>query len=60
MGREEHSKELLTVREASRLLNVHTNTLRGWTEQGVLKAHRVGPRRDRRFKRDDVMALLRK
>jgi excisionase family DNA binding protein len=58
MGRDDSRKDLLTIREASRLLNVHSNTLRGWTEQGVIKAQRVGPRRDRRFKRRDVEALL--
>jgi len=53
-------KDLLTLREASRLLNVHKNTLRGWTEQGILKAERVGTRRDRRFRREDIAALLKK
>jgi len=34
---------------ASRLLNIHINTLRRWTNKGMLESYRVGPRRDRRL-----------
>ena len=60
MGKDESKETLITIREASRLLNVHSNTLRGWTNQGVLKAHRINSRGDRRFKREDITALLKK
>ena len=49
---------MLTVREVSRLLHVHNNTLRRWTDQGIVKAYRIGPRRDRRFRAEDVALLL--
>ena len=49
---------MLTVREVSQLLHVHSNTLRRWTDQGILKAYRIGPRRDRRFRAEDVALLL--
>jgi len=49
---------MLTVREVSQLLHVHSNTLRRWTEQGVIKAYRIGPRGDRRFRAEDVAVLL--
>jgi excisionase family DNA binding protein len=49
---------LLRVSEAARLLYVHTNTLRRWTEQGIIKAYRIGPRGDRRFKAEDINVLL--
>ncbi|MEE8374104.1 MAG: excisionase family DNA-binding protein [Dehalococcoidia bacterium] len=49
---------LLTVREAGRLLNVADYTLRRWDAQGTLKAYRIGPRGDRRFRQEDVAALL--
>ena len=58
MVRNDSTKSMLTIREASRLLNVHSNTLRRWAEQGIVKAYRVGPRGDRRFRREDVSALL--
>ena len=49
---------MLTVREVSKLLHVHSNTLRRWTDQGVIKSYRIGPRGDRRFKPEDVALLL--
>ena len=54
----ESPKAMLTIREASRLLNVHANTLRRWSEQGIVKSYRIGPRGDRRFRQEDVAALL--
>ena len=57
-GRRGPPKELLTSGEAAALLRVHPNTVRRWVERGILKAYRVGPRRDRRFLRDDVLRLL--
>lgn len=50
--------ELLTIQEASDLLNVHPNTLRQWDKKGILKAVRFGERRDRRYKKEDVMKLI--
>jgi excisionase family DNA binding protein len=44
----------LTTGDVARLLNVHTNTVRRWSRSGLLKTYRVGPRRDRRFKKEDV------
>ena len=50
--------ELLTMKETCELLKVHANTLRQWDKNGVLKAVRFGTRRDRRYKKEDVIALL--
>jgi excisionase family DNA binding protein len=49
---------MLTVREVSSLLHIHPNTLRWWTDQGILKAYRLGPRGDRRFKQEDITIFL--
>jgi excisionase family DNA binding protein len=49
---------MLTVREVSQLLHVHCGTLRRWTEQGVIKAYRIGPRGDRRFRPEDIAVLF--
>ncbi len=49
---------MLTVQEVSQLLRVHGNTLRRWTRQGIIKAYRIGPRGDRRFRPEDVALLL--
>jgi excisionase family DNA binding protein len=49
---------LLTLREACRLLNVHSNTLRRWSAMGLIPAYRVGPSHHRRFKAEDISALV--
>ena len=50
-------KRLLTTSEVAKLLYIHINTVRRWSDQGILKPYRIGPRGDRRFLRDDVMSL---
>ena len=49
---------MLTTSEVARLLNVHINTVRRWSNQGVLKAYRIGSRGDRRFRQEDVSTFL--
>ena len=51
---------ILTLKQACGLLNVHPNTLRNWDNRGVLKALRFGSRGDRRYHKEDVLRLLRK
>ena len=51
-------KEYLRVSEASKMLGVHANTLRNWDTQNILKPVRIGPRKERRYKREDVIKLL--
>ena len=48
----------LTSRELARMLNVHINTVRRWSDQGTLKAYRFGPRGDRRFSKESVAQFL--
>lgn len=52
------ANKLLRVKEVSEMLGVHENTIREWERQGILKGVRVGPRRDRRFREEDVKALM--
>ena len=49
---------MLTVREVSQILHVHSNTLRRWSDLGLIKAYRIGPRGDRRFKLEDITLML--
>ena len=51
---------LLTVTEVARILHVHPNTVRLWSKIGVIKAYRIGKRRDYRFHMSDIEAFLRK
>lgn len=48
---------MLTTGEVARLFKVHTNTVRQWSNQGIIKAYRIGPRGERRFRREDVAVL---
>jgi len=61
MAKAAHKREpsaLLTVGETCRLLHIHPNTARRWTDEGKLKAYRLGVRQDRRFNPEDVASLL--
>jgi excisionase family DNA binding protein len=51
---------LLTTAEAAELLNIHVNTVRRWSNKGMLETYRIGSRGDRRLRRGDVDKLLRK
>lgn len=53
------SSDLLMMSQVSTLLNVHPNTLRSWDSDGTLPAIRFGKRGDRRYKKEDVMKLIR-
>jgi excisionase family DNA binding protein len=52
--RESQIEPMLTTSEVARILNVHINTVRRWSNQGSLKSYRIGSRGDRRFRKDDV------
>ena len=45
---------MLTTSEVARILSVHINTVRRWSNQGVLRSYRIGSRGDRRFKKQDI------
>lgn len=50
-------QKLFTIKQASAILNVHPNTLRNWDRSGYLKAIRVGPRKERRYRQSDITHL---
>ena len=50
-------EELLTLKQAAKILSARTQTLRRWDKQGILKAVRVGTRKgvgDRRYRKKDI------
>ena len=49
---------MLTVREVAQLLHIHTNTVRRWSDRGIIKAYRITSRGDRRFRREDISHFL--
>jgi len=53
-----NNNTMLDVKRVARILNVHINTVRRWSNQGLLKTYRIGPRGDRRYQYDDVTRFL--
>ena len=53
-----NSKAILTTSEAAQLIGIHSNTVRRWCEERILKAYRIGNRGDRRFRREDIDSFL--
>jgi excisionase family DNA binding protein len=51
-------EELLDIHEAARLLRVSETSLRRWTNSGALPHLRIGRKRERRFRRGDLLAFL--
>ena len=52
------AEPLLDIEQAARFLNVSETSLRRWTNDGRLACLRVGRRRERRFRKADLLAFL--
>jgi excisionase family DNA binding protein len=55
---EDQISPMLTVKDVARFLNIHTNTVRRWSDNDILKAYRITPRGDRRFRKEDIDRFL--
>jgi len=51
---------IITISEAAKILHCHPNTLRKWDNTGFLKAIRFGRRRDRRYRKSDILKQLKR
>lgn len=49
---------LITVSEVATFLGLCPNTVRKWANEGRIKSFRIGPRKDRRFRLEDVQQLV--
>ncbi len=58
MDNKQELPELLTLQEACDLLKVHANTLREWDRNGTLPAIRIGTKRIRRYRKEDIIKFL--
>jgi excisionase family DNA binding protein len=58
MGNGDGMSNMLTIREVARLFHVHPNTLRRWSNKGMIRAYRINQRGDRRFKREEIARFL--
>lgn len=52
--------KLLKIRQAAEMLGVNPETLRRWDKSGKLKAIIISERGDRRYKREDIVRLVKK
>lgn len=51
---------LLTIDQVAQILNLSPWTLRQWDKQKKLVALRVGNRKDRRYKKEDIIKIIEK
>lgn len=50
--------KLLTTSGVAKLLHLHINTVRRWSNAGILHPYRIGIRGDRRFSQNEVVNYL--
>lgn len=49
---------MLAVKDVARLLHIHVNTVRRWSDNGIIRAYRITRRGDRRFRQEDIARFL--
>ena len=49
----------MTISNVAAFLGVHPNTVRRWSNNGLIQCFRLGPRNDRRFDLQHVMEMIR-
>ena len=54
----DETDKMLTVTEVTELIHIHPNTLRRWSEQGIISTYRINARGDRRYKKSDIDRFL--
>lgn len=52
--------DLLTIGQVSELFKIHPDTLRNWEKSGELVPLRVGPRKDRKYRKQDIETIVSK
>lgn len=50
--------KLLRIKEAAEMLGINPETLRRWDNQGRLQAVRMGKRKDRRYRIEDIQKII--
>ncbi|MCR4311175.1 MAG: type I restriction-modification system subunit M [Candidatus Taylorbacteria bacterium] len=47
-------KKLLSIGEVAKLFGINRDTLRNWEDKGIITPLRVGPRKDRKYRPEDI------
>lgn len=50
--------ELLSIGQVAEIFSIHQDTLRNWEREGLLVPLRVGPRKDRKYRPQDIEAIV--
>ena len=58
MTGEDGNRVMFSVAEVASILNVHVNTVRKWSNEGLLKSCRIGSRGDRGFDPEDIKDFI--
>jgi DNA-binding transcriptional MerR regulator len=54
----EKQDSLLTTKDVAGILGIHQNTVRRWSDLGLLRSFRVSQRGDRRYRYKDIASFL--
>lgn len=54
----DNNSKLLRIKQAAEMLGVNPQTLRRWDNDGRLTAVRLGKRKDRRYKIEDLRKII--
>ncbi|MBU1129793.1 type I restriction-modification system subunit M [Patescibacteria group bacterium] len=52
--------DLMTIGQVAEIFNIHQDTLRNWEKKGILVPLRVGPRKDRKYRKADIETIVAK
>ncbi len=50
--------QVLTPKDVAGMLGIHENTVRRWSDMGLLKSFRISQRGDRRYKYEDITGFI--
>jgi len=50
--------KLLSISQVAEIFSIHQDTLRNWEKDGTLVPLRVGPRKDRKYRQEDIEAIV--
>ncbi len=54
----EEIEPMLTIKEVATLLHIHVNTVRRWSDRGIIKSYQINRRGDRRFRQKDIAFFI--
>lgn len=56
----EETPDLLSIGQVAELFNIHPDTLRNWEKSGELVPLRIGSRKDRKYRKQDIETIVAK